>query len=139
LKEEDTLTGGFLIPRGARILISPQLIHKLSKHWPEPSEFDPTRFVSSLEPSLAYGVTGASSLPRAEGDGGAVMEFGSYLPFSIGPKACIATRFAIAEMTLLLAILVDAYALRRMPREGGGIKSVQEALMTVPRKKQAEA
>jgi len=59
---------------------------------------------------------------------------GDYLPFSLGPKACIASKFATAEMILLVSSLVYGYALRLMPKEGGGKKDIDEAVMLVPRK-----
>jgi cytochrome P450 len=67
---DDTI-GGFAIPRGSSLLISPYLLHRHPEFWPTPETFDPSRFV------------GPQPRPR---DG--------YLPFGLGEHRCVGLHLA---------------------------------------------
>jgi cytochrome P450 len=43
----DTQFGGFKIPAGARVAVSPLHTHHMPDLWPEPERFDPTRFTEA--------------------------------------------------------------------------------------------
>ncbi|MFH9954758.1 cytochrome P450 [Streptomyces roseolus] len=82
--EADTLAGHAL-PAGTDLLVCPYLTHRDPGLWPEPEDFDPTRFT----------VPG-----RRPGHPGA------YLPFGIGPRACLGLQFALRESVTLLEHLL---------------------------------
>ncbi|MFJ6448496.1 cytochrome P450 [Streptomyces hydrogenans] len=80
----DTLAG-HPIPAGTDLLVCPYLTHRDPGLWPEPAHFDPTRFTT---PGRRPGHPGA------------------YLPFGIGPRACLGLQFALRETTALLEQLL---------------------------------
>lgn len=65
--------GGYQIPAGSTVLISPYLLHRNPVLWPDPQQFDPTRF----DPEQA------ALRPRH-----------AYLPFGLGPHRCIGLHLA---------------------------------------------
>ena len=76
--------GGYPIAPGTDIFISPYLVHRHLGYWPEPERFDPQRF----DPAH---VAGRNRF--------------CFLPFALGPRACIGEHFAMVEMTLHAALL----------------------------------
>jgi len=89
----DTLCG-FEIPAGARVVVSPYLLHRHPEFWAEPNEFDATRFLGSHR-------LGAHRF--------------SYFPFGGGPRQCIGNQFAMAESLIILANLLRTYRIS-LPR-----------------------
>ncbi|OLZ70948.1 cytochrome P450 [Streptomyces sp. IMTB 2501] len=87
--EDDTL-GGYAIEAGTDVLICPYLTHRDSELWPAPEDFDPRRFITP---------DGRPAHP------------GAYLPFGIGPRACLGMQFALRESTVLLERLLPAHTL----------------------------
>ena len=77
-----------MVPAGTLAVISPWLLHRNPKSWPDPSEFRPERFL---------GDTGTEARP-------------DYVPFGLGPRLCIGREFALAELTILLAVLLRDHA-----------------------------
>ena len=63
-------------------MISPWLIHRHEAHWPAPDRFDPDRFLPGREEAIVPG---------------------TYIPFGLGPRACIGATFALVEGALILA------------------------------------
>jgi cytochrome P450 len=98
--------GGYHIPTGSDVLISPYVIHRRPDYWVEPEAFDPERF------------SAAESAGR--------LRF-SYLPFGAGPRACIGSSLAIMEALLILAMITQQYRLRLVP----GHPVVPEPLLTL--------
>ena len=76
------------------IAVSPWLIHRHRTLWDRPDVFDPDRFASPAS---------KTSIRTA------------YLPFSLGPRACIGASFAMQEATLILASLARRYRFEVMP------------------------
>ncbi len=74
-EREDEICG-YRIPRHARIVISPYLLHRHPQFWERPDEFDAARFLPG----------------RRDG----AHRF-SYFPFGGGPRQCIGNQFALAE------------------------------------------
>ena len=87
--EEDVL-GGYRIPPGTDVMLSPYLIQRHASYWPDPEQFRPERF-----------------LPEAE----AAREKWVYIPFAAGPRHCVGENFALYEMTVHLARMVRRYRL----------------------------
>lgn len=88
--ERVTLTGteiaGHRVPAGAQILISPWVTHRHPEFWPDPSAYDPGRFL------------GKQDRPRY-----------AYFPFGGGTRACIGMQFALLESTVLLKTLLSRF------------------------------
>lgn len=84
---DDTI-GGFHIPAGSSIVISPYVMHRHENFWPDPERFDPMRF---------------SNRPRA------------YLPFGSGQRFCIGADFAMMEARLIVPMVVQACHLELVP------------------------
>ena len=79
--------GDIDIPKGAAVLIAPWVLHRHRRLWRDPDAFDPSRFLP-----------GAPTPPRF-----------AYLPFGAGPRVCVGAQFALAEATLVLAAMVQAF------------------------------
>ncbi|MEU3610152.1 cytochrome P450 [Streptomyces sp. NPDC035033] len=92
--EADTLAG-HAVPAGTDLLVCPYLTHRDPGLWPEPERFDPTRFTT---PGRRPGHPGA------------------YLPFGLGPRACLGLQFALRETTTLLEHLLPGPAPRLLSR-----------------------
>lgn len=76
--------GGWQIPAGAMVRVTPWLLHRDPAAFPEPEAFKPERFLAEDGP------------PR-----------GAYLPFGIGPRVCLGQHFATLEMSLLAAMVLQ--------------------------------
>jgi len=76
----DDTVGGFLVPAGTKVILSPYLLHRRPDCWPDPLEFDPERFA-------ADGATGV------------------HLPFGAGAKACPGQAIAVILLQLTVAAL----------------------------------
>ncbi len=79
--------GEVAIPKGAILMISPWVLHRHRRLWRDPDAFDPSRFLP-----------GAPAPPRF-----------AYLPFGAGPRVCVGAQFALAEATLVLAAMIQAF------------------------------
>lgn len=88
---EDVVIGGYTIPKGSTIFISPYAMHHLPKFFPDPERFDPERFTPERE----------KALPKF-----------AYMPFGGGPRVCIGNAFAMMEAPLLLATIAQQYSLQ---------------------------
>ena len=84
----DDVIGGFHIPAGSSIVISPYVLHRNENFWPDAERFDPTRF---------------SSKPRG------------YIPFGSGPRFCIGAEFAMMEARLIVPMVMQAFHLELAP------------------------
>lgn len=97
--------GGYVIPRGTRLVISPAMMHRHPLHWPQPCD--------KPRPEL---FTEAARTARADG---------CFLPFSAGPKGCPAGGFALLEMRMLLCRTLQRFSLTSTP--GGGVTATIRA------------
>ncbi len=82
---EATTLGGYEIPADTPVMLAPFATHYREDVWPEPSRFDPDRFLPAREEArhkLAW------------------------LPFGAGPRVCIGNYFALMESQLVLATLL---------------------------------
>jgi len=87
----DTL-GGFDIPAGSTVVISPYVTQRLATHWPDPDAFRPARFL------------GEHATRTLAKDG--------YFPFGAGPHQCIGQHFAMMEAKIVLASLLSRFRVR---------------------------
>ncbi|CAD5216569.1 unnamed protein product [Bursaphelenchus okinawaensis] len=74
--------GGYTIPIGTTIHISPLVLHWNKKAFPNPEKFDPERFAEGKQ------------IPP------------EYIPFSAGPRNCIGQKFATREAKIMIAHLI---------------------------------
>ena len=82
--------GGYFLPEATDVLISPYLVQRHPAHWPDPESFDPDRFL----PETAAG-----------------RHRFAYLPFGLGPRACIGEHLALVEMHTHVATLARRFEL----------------------------
>jgi cytochrome P450 len=92
---DDTI-GGYPIPAGARVLISPYLTQRLATLWDNPDHFDPDRFLPER----------AANRHRF-----------AWFPFSAGPRMCLGAGFAMLEAQLILAVLLQAVQIELQPNQ----------------------
>jgi cytochrome P450 len=90
----DDEIGGFRIPAGSLVLLSPYVTHRHPEFWDRPEAFDPERF--------------------APGRAATRHRF-AYFPFGGGPHLCIGETFALTEATLVLATLAQRCRLASVP------------------------
>lgn len=84
--KKDTTMRDKLVKSGSGVVVAPWLIHRHSKFWKNPHEFDPTRFEQK---------TGRLQ----------------YMPFGMGERVCIGQGFAMQEAMILLGSIVGKYRL----------------------------
>jgi cytochrome P450 len=85
--------GPWTVPAGSVLRITPAVIHRDARWFPQPLAFRPERFVAAATPP-----------PR-----------GAWMPFGTGPRVCIGQHFAMLEMTLVAAMLLQRYELLPVP------------------------
>jgi cytochrome P450 len=109
---EDVTLNGTRIPRGTIGIIPIYAIHRHSKYWNDPHQFNPGRF--------------------AREDRSKLMRF-QFMPFGVGPRICIGAAFAMLELTIMLATFVRAARFEIEPgfdpRPSGRLFLVPEAGM----------
>jgi cytochrome P450 len=86
--------GGFAIPAGSSIFVSPYVTHRHPDFWTNPEAFDPERFDPALN----------EKRPRF-----------AYFPFGGGPRQCIGIHLAVLQMQLAVAMIVQKYDLHAVP------------------------
>lgn len=79
---------GYQLPAGARVIHSAYITHRMSSLYPQPSCFKPERWL------------------RGEPDPYA------YIPFSAGPRMCMGSSFAMMEIKIILAIILQRYRIK---------------------------
>ena len=89
--QADTI-GGFDIPRGSSVLISPFLLHRRADFWPDPTRFDPARF--------------ADGTPRPRD---------AYLPFGLGQHRCVGLHLANKIAAHVIGRVFAEFDLRALP------------------------
>jgi cytochrome P450 len=82
----ETELGGYRIPRGTVVLVSPYALHRRPDVWPDPERFDPDRFSAAAEAERSRS---------------------AFIPFGAGPRVCIGGGFAMMEGALVLATLLQ--------------------------------
>lgn len=102
-----TCIGGLRIPPGTEIAYSPYALHRDPDLYPEPTRFDPDRWLSERAAYLT---------PR------------TFNPFGAGHHKCIGDDFAWTEMSIVVATVAHRWRLRLA--EG---HSVREVVAEVPR------
>jgi cytochrome P450 len=90
----DTRVYNYEVKQGAICLMSPYVMHRHPRYWPDPERFDPERFTPEQK----------QARPKF-----------AYFPFGGGPRVCIGERFAWMEGVLLLATFAQRWRLELVP------------------------
>ena len=88
--------GGYHLPAGSVIMISPYTLHRRADSFPAPGRFAPERFAPGAEERLPHH---------------------AYLPFGDGPRICVGKHFALMEGHLILATLVQHVTFELVARQ----------------------
>lgn len=91
----DVLLGGYRVPKGTTVLVSPWAMHHDPRFFRDPEAFRPDRWLDGS----------AARLPRYV-----------YLPFGGGPRVCVGNHFAILEGVLVLASIIQRARFERVSR-----------------------
>ena len=83
--QESTQAGGYTLDAGTDVYLSPYLMQRDAKRWPDPERFDPDRFADTDLATAAF------------------------FPFSLGPRRCLGEHFAYLEMALHLGVLLPQF------------------------------
>jgi cytochrome P450 len=78
----------FDLPKGAIVVISPFVNHRLAEFWPSPLVFDPDRFTEAV----------VRDRPQFH-----------YFPFGFGPHLCVGMHLAMIEVKVALAAILGRY------------------------------
>jgi len=90
---QPTELGGYALPQGTEVFVSIYQTHHMSELYPQPEAFNPRRW-EAIEPTSF-----------------------EYNPFSAGPRTCIGAGFAMMEMKIVLAMLLQRYRLQCLPQK----------------------
>ena len=90
----------FDVPTGTDIYLSPFILHRTERYWPDPDRFDPDRF----EPGR---------LTKNERP---------YFPFSLGPRRCLGEYFSFLEMKVHLGLLLPRFRMMRVDDAQPGLE-----------------
>jgi cytochrome P450 len=90
---EDVEVGGYVLPAGTEIMTSTYYTHHMPELYAEPEKFNPQRW-ETINPT-PY----------------------EYSPFSAGPRMCIGATFAMLEMKIVLAMLMQRFRLELPPAQ----------------------
>ncbi len=89
--------GGYRIPAGSRLMLSPYVTHRRADLWENPDGFVPERFV-----------------PGSGNNGNGRQRY-AYYPFGGGARQCIGNGFALMEATLVVSAVLQRYRLDLVP------------------------
>ncbi|WP_158501574.1 cytochrome P450 [Vitiosangium sp. GDMCC 1.1324] len=91
---EEVELGGYRLPAKQFIMISPYTLHRVARYYPEPERFIPERFRPEEE----------KQRPR-----------NAFLPFATGVHTCMGNHFALMEMQLSLASMLQKIHFELVP------------------------
>lgn len=89
----DVQVGGYRIPAGSTLFVSPFTVHHDPRHWPDPERFDPDRFAPDRPGPARY----------------------TYLPFGGGQRRCIGAPLAELEIRIAVAMIARRFRLTPLP------------------------
>jgi cytochrome P450 len=91
---KDDVIGGFHIPAGSSVALSAYVTQRHPDFWERPAAFDPDRFTPER----------VAARPKY-----------AYFPFIGGPHQCIGNEFALLEMQIVLAMVMQNFRLEMLP------------------------
>nr|XP_048287762.1 cytochrome P450 3A6-like [Myodes glareolus] len=90
VSKKDAEINGVFIPKGTRVCIPIFVLHRDPKYWPEPEEFLPETFSKKSKDAINPYV---------------------YMPFGNGPRNCIAMRFVLITMKLVIVKILQNFSM----------------------------
>lgn len=102
----DDEIGGYHIPAGAIVALSPYTLHRHPDFWSDPEKFDPERFTPEQE---------------------AGRHRYAYIPFGAGLRKCIGEQFAMMESIIIMPMLLQRFRLSLVPEH----PIIEDALITL--------
>jgi len=103
---EDYPVAGYVLPARSIVIVSPYVMHRDARFFPEPDRFMPQRWTADFKASLP---------PFA------------YFPFGGGTRRCIGESFAWMELMLVVSTLAQSWRLRLVP----GYEVVPQPVVTL--------
>lgn len=91
---DDDVILGHHVPKGATVGVFPYTMHRHPAYWSDPERFDPTRFERAAVEARPKHV---------------------YFPFGGGPRFCIGNAFAMMELQLLVAMILQRFRVEPAP------------------------
>jgi cytochrome P450 len=88
---DDYPIGNYVIPRRGMLIMSPYVMHRDARFFPDPERFDPDRWTPESR----------AALPKF-----------AYFPFGGGTRQCIGEQFAMVELVLLVSTIAQRWQLR---------------------------
>nr|BDT27549.1 cytochrome P450 [Bacteriovorax sp. HI3] len=96
---EDNSVGQWNVKKGHVLAVCPYVAHRDPRWWKNPDDFMPERFLDSEV---------IKNLPR-----------GAFVPFSIGKRNCIGSRFSLMEITVFALEFFKHFKMTTMQKEVG--------------------
>nr|CAD7569350.1 unnamed protein product [Timema californicum] len=88
--QEDLQLGKYIIPAGCEVLIPIITVHRMKEHYPNPNKFNPDNFLPDrVQERHPY----------------------VYIPFSAGPRNCVAQKFAMIESKVIISTVLRQFRL----------------------------
>lgn len=103
----DVEIGRYLLKKGSVVRALSYPVHHDARWFPDPERFDPDRFLPDR----------FENVPQY-----------AYFPFGGGPRVCIGNAFAMMEMTLIVATILQRFELSLAPNQGEPKLSVMLSL-----------
>ncbi|MCA1612819.1 MAG: cytochrome P450 [Acidobacteria bacterium] len=91
---EDVEIGGYRVRRGEQVQLMTYVTQRDPRWFPDPERFDPERFAPGR----------AEEIPQH-----------AYFPFGAGPRVCIGRQFALVELQIVAATLLQHLSVRTLP------------------------
>ncbi|MBC7967875.1 MAG: cytochrome P450 [Fuerstia sp.] len=104
---EDVTIAGYSVPKGSLIALSSLVTQRDARWFPDPMQFDPERFLPPRVDSIPHN---------------------AWFPFGAGPRICIGQSFAMAEMMLITARLLQHFRVSMVPGQAEPVPVVTAAL-----------
>ncbi len=82
----------FDVPPDTDIYLSPFVLHRTERYWPDPERFDPDRFAPTDKPKKDR----------------------PFFPFSLGPRRCLGEYFSFLEMKVHIGLLLPRFRMERV-------------------------
>jgi cytochrome P450 len=96
MASEQVEIGGYVVPAGSNIIVSPWVTHRDGRFFPQPEQFRPERWSADRE----------QATPKF-----------AYFPFGGGPRICIGNSFALMEAAILLAAVAQRFQIDLVPEQ----------------------
>ena len=94
---DDVEIAGWKVPKKGIVRVITHTVQHDPRWYPDPERFDPERFSPER----------IGQIPQQ-----------AYLPFGLGPRACIGNLFALMEMTLVACMLLQRFRIAALPGQG---------------------